>query len=439
MRKILLKEKFERLIFEILLESIILNRSYGICKMKNILEQIKEEIKEEGEKWGVNSYALKRILSPQRALRFQVCAGEEIYSAFRCQHNNSRGPYKGGIRFHKQVTEEEVEALSIMMTLKCALVNIPFGGAKGGVSVDPEKLSEEEIEELSRNFVRGCYPIIGPDTDIPAPDVNTNEKIISVMTDEYSLIRGERTPASFTGKAVSDGGLLGRKESTGYGGAAVLDEISFMEENRKMRIAVQGFGNVGYNFSLFAKEMGHKIVAVSKKEGGVSMEEGIDPEEMLSHIESEETMKGYRSSKEIDNETLLGMDVDVLVPAALENAITKDNVQNIKARYVLSLANGPVTPEAERMLSEKEITVIPDILANAGGVVASYCEWIQSKTEKKYGKEETFKFISDMLKRSFREVYEVGKKDKITLSKAALFISLRRLEESIINDRKNNS
>lgn len=383
--------------------------------MKKHLEDIKKEITEKG--------GGEELLSPQRLLEFQVKVNNKVYTAYRSQHNNNLGPYKGGVRFHKNVTREEVEALSIMMTLKCALVNIPFGGAKGGVAVDVDNLSVEEVVEISRQFVRGSFPIIGPDTDIPAPDMNTNEKIMSIMVDEYSKIKGEYSPASFTGKPVLEGGVEGRREATGYGGASILKEIS---QGKILTIAVQGFGNVGYYFSHFAAEMGHKVFAISDCSGGSLCNEGIDIKKLFDHREEKNTVCGCY--EDTTNDKLLEMEVDVLVPAAIENVITAENAEKIKAKYVLSLANGPVTPEAERILFKRGIMVVPDILANSGGVAASYCEWLQSKKEKNYTKEDVFDFVSKTLTKAFHEIQEVGRREKVTLSDAALLVALRRLK-----------
>ncbi len=356
--------------------------------------------------------APEELLSSQRVLQFQVKLGEKIYTGYRAQHNNTLGPYKGGVRFHKDVTLEEVESLAMMMTLKCALVGVPFGGAKGGVAIDVDDLSEEEIEEVSREFVRGSFPIIGPDTDIPAPDINTNEKIISIMVDEYSRLKKEVSPRSFTGKPVDEGGIKGRKEATGYGGAVILKEIS---EGKELSVAVQGLGNVGYHFSFFTKEMGHKIVATCDSKRGFWCEEGVDTERAANH---EDSCSCY---EEFTNDELIEADVDVLVLAAVGGVITEENADKVKAKYVLSLANGPVTPKAERMLFEKGITVIPDILASSGGVVASYCEW--SGEEK-----DVFDFISKTMSSAYREVIKISKEEGVTLSDAAIILALRRLQ-----------
>ncbi len=399
--------------------------------MEKILEDVRKQIKIEGEASGISENIINKLLLPERVLEFIIPLGDKYFKAFRSQHSSIIGPYKGGIRFDSSVSRDEVEALSILMTLKCALIKIPFGGGKGGVIIDPQDLNESEIEEIARGYVRRAFPILGPDVDIPAPDMNTNEKIISIMTDEYSKIAGRYTPGSFTGKSVKDNGLEGRVEATGYGGFVILKElIKFYNINNPL-IAVQGFGNVGSNFAQFASEDGFKVIGLSNKSGGVINENGLNVETFL-----ENGIKG-----EIHNDEFIKLDTDVLILAATGNVITEENADDIKAKYVICLANGPVTRKAEEMLNKKGIIVVPDILANAGGVAASYYEWLQAKKEKKYSKPEVFSFIYDSLGEAFNEVNrlkEEKKDETYTLSKASSFVALSYLEREF-KKRENNA
>ncbi len=400
--------------------------------MEKFLKDVKKRIKKEGKRSKVGENIIKKLLLPERFLEFTIEIGGRYITAYRCQHSSILGPYKGGIRFSEQVTRDEVEALSMLMTLKCALIGIPFGGGKGGAIIDPKKLSDNEREQLAREYVRGAFPVIGPETDIPAPDINTDEKIISIMADEYSNIAGKRSYGSFTGKAIKDGGLAGRSEATGYGGFAVLEEVCRVDGIKNPKIAVQGFGNVGLNFVHYANESGFNIVAVSDHLGGVKKEKGLRVKEavtskMINDIEGER----------ISNEELLEMDVDVLVLAAVENVITEENAERVRAKYIICLANGPVTRKAEKNLHQRGVIVVPDILANSGGVAASYCEWKQAQKEKKYSKEEVFSFISETLKESFRELNTLTKKKndkKFNLSNAAISVALSRLEKVYLDN-----
>ncbi len=398
--------------------------------MEKFLKDVKKRIEKEGKRNSVGENTIKRLLLPERFLEFTIKIGDRYIPAYRCQHSSILGPYKGGIRFSEQVTRDEVEALSMLMTLKCALIGIPFGGGKGGAIIDPRKIPENERELLAREYVKGVFPIIGPETDIPAPDINTDEKMISIMADEYSRIAGKRSPGSFTGKAVEDGGLAGRSEATGYGGFAILEEVCRLAGIKSPTIAVQGFGNVGLNFVHYADESGFSVVAVSDHAGGVKGEEGLSIKEGVASKRVSD-IEGER----ISNEDLLELDVDVLVLAAVENVITEENADKVRAKRVVCLANGPVTRKAEKILQKRGVVVVPDILANSGGVAASYCEWKQAQEEKKYSKKEVFSFISETLKKSFCEIDSLVKEkddEKFTLSNTAISVALSRLEKGYL-------
>ncbi len=395
--------------------------------MEKFLKQIKKQIKKEGEKSDIDETLIKRLLLPERLMEVALKVGNNYYLAYRSQHNSLMGPYKGGIRFSENVTRDEVEALSILMTLKCALINIPFGGGKGGVAINPKKISLEEKEQLARDYVRAFFPIIGSTTDIPAPDINTDENIMDLMVDEYSKISKKEDKGAFTGKSVKNSGLNGRVEATGFGGFAILEELCKVKDINNPTIAIQGFGNVGSNFAKFAKEKGYKIVAVSNHKGGVKNEEGLDINKLI-----EKNNINDSENEKISNENLLNLDVDILVLAAVENVISKKNATNIKTRNIISLANGPVSRKAEKILYKNNITVVPDILASSGGVAASYLEWIQSIKGKVFTKEEVFSFVCKIMKKSFEEIYKKSLQENIPLSIAAYFVSLKRLEETML-------
>lgn len=312
------------------------------------------------------------------------------YRGYRVQYNNARGPYKGGIRFHPAVDSDEVKALAFWMAIKCAVVDIPYGGAKGGIEVDPRTLSLDELEQLARGYVRGLFLEIGPKIDIPAPDVNTNAQIMGWMMDEYSRMRGYANLGSFTGKPVELGGLTERDMATGQGGFILLEHLRERLGKRpeEMRIAVQGFGNVGSALAFIAHGAGYRIVGLSDSEGAVIAKDGmsLDPRALQKESRKGALNKVYcfggichtLNVTQATNDDLLTMDCDVLVPAAIENQITKENADKIKASVILELANGPTTPEADKILAERGVTVVPDVLANAGGVVVSYFEWLQN-------------------------------------------------------------
>ena len=305
----------------------------------------------------------------------------EVFPSFRIQYNTARGPTKGGIRYHPGVDADEVEELAFLMALKCAVADIPFGGAKGGVKVDPGRLSEGELERLSRAYVKAYHRDIGPDRDVPAPDVNTDGRIMAWMRDEYESITGGQAPGVITGKPTKLDGSEGRETATSLGGAVVLDRYveTTGADSEGLTVAIQGFGNVGSHLARFLEERGYSVVAVSNVEGAVYDDTGIDIAALLDRYDSEADIL-EAGSEQITNDDLLTLDVDVLVPAAIEDQITASNMRDIEADAILEMANGPTTPEADAYLAEHGVPVIPDILANAGGVTASYFEWVQNTT-----------------------------------------------------------
>jgi len=395
----------------------------------------------------LDTEVVRELEEPQRIIKFQIPVlmdngKKEILFGFRCQHNNALGPYKGGVRYHPNVSEDEMKALSMLMTWKCALAELPFGGAKGGVIVDPKKLTKGELERLSRGYVREIFPWIGPEKDIPAPDVNTNPQIMAWMVDEYSKLKGEKTPSAFTGKPLNFWGLEGRTEATGYGGVVILKKLQeiFGFKPGRTTLAIQGFGNVGANFARFSANCGYKIIAVSEAEGGVYVKKGLNPEETLRCREKKGKIAGcycvgsvcdLSYGGPISNERLLELEVDILVPAAVESVITKENAKKIRAKYIIEMANGPVTPEAEKILEKRGIICIPDFLANAGGVIASYFEWLQSQEKRKWKKEKVFKELSKKLGTAVDKVWTLAQKEKINLRRSAYLLAVERVAEAI--------
>ncbi len=390
---------------------------------------------------------LQELEEPHRIIKFQIPVlmdngKTKIFIGFRSQHNNALGPYKGGIRFHPEVSEDIVKVLSMLMTWKCSLVGLPFGGSKGGVIVDPKKLSEGELERLSKGYVKGIFPWIGPEIDIPAPDMNTSPQVMAWMTEEYSKLNGKDAPAAFTGKPVEHWGLNGRKEATGYGGVVILKKLQqiYGFEPKKTTLAIQGFGNVGFNFASFAFQEGYKIIAVSEQEGGIYTGKGLNPEEVMRCKGKKGKIAGcycvgsvcdLSYGKQITNEELLETEVDILVLAAAGNVITKNNADKVKASYVIEMANAPVTSEAENILEERKIKTIPDILANSGGVIASYFEWLQSKQMIVWKKEKVLKELSAILDKSFKKVWDLSEKEKISLRSAANILAIDRVAKAM--------
>jgi len=416
-------------------------------KQETFFLETQKQFREIARSLNVEPEIIQGLEQPQRLVKFQILVKmdngkNKIFFGFRSQHNNTLGPYKGGIRFHPRVSEDGVKALSMLMTWKCALVGLPFGGGKGGVIVEPRKLSKGELERLSRGYVKGIFPWLGPDIDIPAPDINTNPQIMAWMTDEYSKLKGGDSPAAFTGKPLNVWGLSGREEATGYGGVVILEKLKekFNLKPQETTLAIQGFGNVGSNFARFAFQKGYKIVALSEKDGGIYVLKGLDPEQTLRCREEKGKIAGCycvgsvcdaNFGKQITNEQFLETKVDVLVPAAVEDVITKENAPKIKAKYIIEMANSPVTSEADAILRDKGIISVPDILSNAGGVTASYFEWLQSKEKKRWQKKEVLNKLSKILEKAFDEVWTLSKKENINLRKAAYLLVIDRVVKAM--------
>ncbi|MEK6916989.1 MAG: Glu/Leu/Phe/Val dehydrogenase, partial [Nanoarchaeota archaeon] len=349
----------------------------------DVFDNVKKQLSNINKTMKLSDKEMKLLLTPnkviQEELEVKMDSGEmKKFQAFRVQYNRARGPTKGGIRYHPNVSLGEVKSLAFWMAVKCAVVDIPYGGAKGGIIVNPKELSQKELERLSRAFIRAIYKDIGPMKDIPAPDVYTNSQIMAWMLDEYEKLTGENAPGVITGKPLELGGSKGRSFATSQGGAYVLREFAKIKglQPEETTVAVQGFGNAGSFIAKILDEWGYKIVAVSDSKGGIYNKNGLNIKALEHHKEKTGSVKGF--AVDISNKELLELDVDVLVPAALENQITSQNADKIKAKVILELANGPVTPEADELLAKKKIAVLPDVLANAGGVTVSYFEWVQN-------------------------------------------------------------
>jgi len=353
----------------------------------------------------------------------------EVFTGYRVIHNSSRGPGKGGIRFDLNVTLDEVKALAAWMTWKCAVVNVPFGGAKGGVVCDPFAMSNGELERLTRRYTSGIIEYLGPDKDVPAPDVNTNERVMAWVMDTYSMHHRHTVTACVTGKPVEMGGSLGRREATGRGCMFVTRE-ALLRLGRPVsgaRVVVQGFGNVGSISAELMAQQGMKILAVSDKEGGIFNAKGLDLPDVLAHVAKKQPLKAYKNADRITNDELLALECDVLVPAALENVITEDNADQIKAAIICEGANGPTTAGADEILQQKGIFVIPDILANAGGVTVSYFEWVQDRGGYFWDEETVNSRLERIMVTSFREVAERSEAHKVSMRIAAYIVAIDRV------------
>lgn len=391
----------------------------------------------------------------ERSLELEMDDGSvKVLSAFRAQHSNALGPFKGGLRFHPQVTREEVMALSMWMTWKTAVVGLPLGGGKGGIQVDPRQLSTKELEKLSRLYLRTFADVLGPDTDVPAPDVNTNPEVMAWMVDECRLIKGkdgkalQLCQATFTGKPVDSGGSQGRVEATGRGGFYILEKLVQKKKLDKSQttIAVQGMGNVGLHFAQLASQAGYQVVAISDSRSAVVsssfLEEtagnsdsisiqGLDLDSVAKHKSKHGDLHTYASADKISNEELLSLPVDILVPSALEGVIDEQNVDKIHAPHIIELANGPVSAQADEVLKHNGVIVVPDILANAGGVTVSYFEWQQNLNRENWSEEEVNQKLKEIMDKSFDQVWQKHKQ----LNKGVNQVSLRQAAYALAVDR----
>ncbi len=418
----------------------------------NPFETAKHQLDEAAKAAKLDPDMVERLKNPDRYVEVNIPVimdnGEQkIFTGFRSQHNNARGPYKGGIRYHQQVSLDEVRALSFWMTFKNAVVDVPFGGSKGGIIFNPKEVSEGELEKISRGYVQKLYRLFGPEFDVPAPDVNTGGRIMSWMLDEYEKLIGAKAPATFTGKPVDNGGSEGRTEATGFGGAYVLrevlkDKIVDIADDRAgttgnsdgtghgnpaPTVAIQGFGNVATYFAQSASDLGLKIVAMSDSKGGIYNSEGLDIPKLKEHKKSTGALKDFPGAKNISNEELLKLDVHILVPAALENVLTGDNADKIKAQLIVEMANGPTSTEADEIFAKKRIVVVPDILANSGGVCTSYFEWYQNMHNEHWSKGDVLKKLDAQMVRAWQGVRDMQKKYNTTFRNAAYIVAAERI------------
>jgi glutamate dehydrogenase/leucine dehydrogenase len=388
-----------------------------------MLDTAKKLIRDAGKKLGLSEEQIDELIKTDAEHNFEIkLSSGDKYQAYRVQHSNARGPYKGGIRFHPQVDYDEVRALATLMSFKTAVAGIPMGGGKGGVSVNPKELSKEALEELSRGYVKGLHQHIGPDKDVPAPDVNTNAQIIDWMVDEYQKQTGDQTKASFTGKSLDNGGSLGRDAATGRGGVIVLREmLNKLSISEPITYAVQGWGNVGSFFTLVA-EQDHpdwKLVAATDSSGGVHDVGSLSAKELDKFKKAGNKLNDFSSGRKISNDDLIGLEVDVLVLAALEDAVDEKNAGQVKAKIVIELANGPVTYEAYKKLADKNVQVVPDILANSGGVIVSYLEWLQNKNDEHWPEDKVNRELENYLVKATDKVVDRMQKNGFTLKEAA--------------------
>ncbi|HET7673322.1 MAG TPA: Glu/Leu/Phe/Val dehydrogenase [Candidatus Saccharimonadales bacterium] len=404
-----------------------------ILTAKNLIEKT-------GKHLGLSKQEVDYILEIDKEHVFDIVLDNgKTHRAYRVQHNNSRGPYKGGIRFHQDVDLNEVRALSILMSLKTAAVGLPLGGGKGGVAVDPRDLSEEELEQLARAYVRHLHPHIGPDQDVPAPDVNINSQIIDWMVEEYETITGDQSKASFTGKSIGKGGSHGREAATGRGGMISIGEYLKLKgkDPRQMTFAVQGVGNVGSYFTKLAEtELGARVVAISDSRRTLVVKDFKNNKDFISLEGVENRRKGLIDDlasahvEFLDRDAILELDVDVLVLAALGDAVVKGNASLVKAPVILELANGPIDEDAFDTLTAKGTDIIPDIIANAGGVIVSHLEWLQNRAGEIWAEEKVNEKLAEYMIKATRETYEYSSTHNLPMKQAALALAMKRLLES---------
>ena len=405
----------------------------------NPFEIAQKQVKIACDRLNADPAVFEILKKPQRVLEvnFPVKLDNgtvENFTGYRSQHNNAVGPYKGGVRFHPNVNLDEVKALSIWMTIKCCVAGIPYGGGKGGITLDPRNYSEAELERIARAYSEAISPLIGEKIDIPAPDVNTNGKIMSWMVDAYENVVKHSAPGVFTGKPVEFGGSLARTEATGYGVnfAAVQALEKLGKDVKGATYAIQGFGNVGYHTGYYAHKAGAKIVAVSTVDVAIYNENGLDMEAIIKEFQE----KGFITNeagygKEISNAELLALEVDVLAPCALENQLTSENAGKVRAKIVVEGANGPTTPEADVILRQNGVLVVPDILANCGGVVVSYFEWVQNLQGYYWELDEVQEKETVVLRRAFRDIWNLAQEYDVDLRTASYMMSIRRVEKAM--------
>ncbi len=414
----------------------------------NPFENVLKKLREATKILGLSKEEYTKLSTPEAVLERQVTITmdsgiEQSFDAYRVQFNSALGPYKGGIRFHPHADLDEVKTLAFLMALKCSVVNIPMGGGKGGIQVNPKELSETELERLSRAWVQTFFKDIGPQKDIPAPDVYTNPQVMLWMTDEYSKLAGKPSPAAFTGKPVEHGGSEGRAFSTAQGGYYAIRELAkkLGMKPEETRVVVQGFGNSGYHIARIMHEAGYQIIGLSDSKGAIVTQRGsFDPEQLYAYKKEHGSIQEFvcddkdclcDKQSHITNEELLEIETDILVPAALENQITDKNSDRINAKVIVELANGPTTPEADTILYKKGVIVVPDILANAGGVIVSSFEWVQNLQNEHWTEEKVLQKLDDIITGEFKNIWDLSQKQKFDMRTAAFVLGVKRIHEAM--------
>jgi len=406
---------------------------------ENPYELARQQLRQVGEIFAIDPNLINVLEQCKKSVEVSIPVSMDdgsvnVYSGYRVTHNIARGPSKGGIRYHPAVTRDEVKALAMWMTWKCALMGLPFGGAKGGVVVDPKQLSRRELERLTRRFTSEIINEIGPEKDIPAPDVGTDASVMSWIFDTYSMNKGHSVLGVVTGKPLAIGGSLGRQEATARGALYCIEEV-LREESRAiegLRVAVQGAGNVGAHLARMLTEEGATVIAISDSRGGIHNPTGLDLPAALAYKGETGSFEGFRGADSIANEELLLLECDVLAPCALEQVIHSDNASQVKARIICEGANGPVTPSADEVLEDRGVVVLPDVLANAGGVVVSYFEWVQGLQEYFWKEEEVNARLNDIVTRAFRETWETREQHGTSMRMAAYGLAVRRVAEATV-------
>lgn len=416
--------------------------------MTGVFENAQKQLSKAMKRYKISNDTKAILEKPKEELSISIPVRMDdgtlkVFQGYRVRYNDSLGPTKGGIRYHPNVSLDEVKALSFWMTFKCAVAGLPYGGGKGGIIVDPKSLSKKELERLSRGYIAGVADIVGPDRDIPAPDVYTNSMIMGWMADEYGKITRKYQPALITGKPLSMGGSLGRDEATARGGYFIIKELTKKKSwnESKTTVAVQGFGNAGYTIAKLLSDDGFQVVAVSDSKGGIHAKKGKLNIDEVMKIKKEKGMIdnsyfkgsviGDSAYVKISNEELLELEVDILIPAALENQITKENADKVKAKVIVELANGPTTPEADEILDKNKILLVPDILANSGGVTVSYFEWVQNRQGYYWTLDEVRTKLKEKIVPAFNDIYNIMEEHKIDMRTAAYVHALKRINQAV--------
>tara|TARA_R110002167_G_scaffold46366_1_gene138475 strand:+ start:6915 stop:8210 length:1296 start_codon:yes stop_codon:yes gene_type:complete len=412
----------------------------------DVFEDALKRVRQLSANASIEQEVVESLMQPKALLKASLPVrmddgSTRYFTGYRCRYNDILGPTKGGVRYHPQVSQAEVQALALWMTIKCALLGLPFGGSKGGVNVQPKELSPMELERLSRAYVRAMADFIGPDVDIPAPDVYTNARIMGWMMDEYEAIKRVRVPAVITGKPIPLGGSLGRDEATGRGAYLCIRQLAAKRgwQPEGMRVAIQGFGNAAHHLGRLLQQQGYRIVAISDSKGGIFSEQGFDIDSLWAEKQASRKMRAVYCEqsvcqliehREISNDELLALDVDLLIPAALEGVITAANVDSIRAKTIIEVANGPIETDAEVVLEARGVSIVPDVLANAGGVTVSYFEWVQNRSGYPWTLEQVRERLEQYMQQAFERVWQVAEADSISLRSAAYTSALQRISQA---------